>query len=61
MSKMSVVRCFECAGKKYIIGIGLLRKTCPICDGVGFVEHSEPKKSKRKQPDNNADYPLDAA
>jgi RecJ-like exonuclease len=58
----SVVRCFECAGKKYIIGLGLMRKTCPICNGVGYIEPEEPKsKKKAKEKINDCDYPKDAA
>jgi hypothetical protein len=39
-----------------------MRKTCPICNGVGYIEPEEPKsKKKAKEKINDCDYPKDAA
>ena len=58
-------RCSVCLGKKFIEGIGYMRKKCDNCEGVGFlfrvlvddpdetvkkVEEVVPPKKKRGRP-----------
>lgn len=31
-------RCSECSGKKKVMGLGLLIKDCPTCEGIGWVK-----------------------
>lgn len=33
-----ITRCPKCTGKKIIMGLGSMIKTCPECDGVGHVK-----------------------
>ena len=35
---MTTTRCETCAGKKTIIGLGMISKQCPDCKGVGHVK-----------------------
>ena len=35
---MALVRCTRCNGRKNVLGLGGMRKACPDCKGIGFVE-----------------------
>lgn len=38
-----ITRCDMCLGKKTIVGLGMLVKDCPRCDGIGHVKVIENK------------------
>lgn len=32
------MKCGRCKGSKSVIGLGCVKKTCHVCDGVGYVK-----------------------
>lgn len=33
-----ITRCTSCLGKKTIVGLGMIIKDCPNCDGIGHIK-----------------------
>jgi RecJ-like exonuclease len=33
--------CLTCASTGKIVGLGQMQKTCPLCEGFGFIEETE--------------------
>ena len=53
---MAVVRCKSCEGRKSMVGLGGMKKTCDVCKGIGHVKADVPGvdvvvKRKRRSPD----------
>lgn len=51
---MAYARCEMCAGRKEIIGLGAIKKKCPECKGVGYIDNDSlvaiSVKRKRRTP-----------
>ena len=48
---MEYVRCSGCRGQKEVNSMGGMKKTCPVCDGIGYTEIAvkiEKKKPNKK-------------
>lgn len=47
MSKIK--RCLTCGGTKYVMGMGLIKKECSECKGIGhFIVEEENKDADKK-------------
>ena len=46
---MTTTRCETCVGKKTILGLGGLVKSCPKCNGVGHVKIEDNVKHKDRR------------
>ena len=40
-------RCECCGGKKTIIGLGMIVKSCPVCLGIGYNHEDEIKTDEK--------------
>lgn len=38
---MKKIACADCAGTGQIMGMGMMNKDCPNCDGIGKIIHHE--------------------
>lgn len=54
------VVCHTCRGSKQILGLGNIKKDCPGCYGVGFVEENNVEESIT-YPESNVVIPPNAA
>lgn len=36
-----IKKCPSCLGKKEHIGLGMIKKTCKICSGIGYIKSDE--------------------
>lgn len=43
------MKCGRCKGSKSVIGLGCIKKTCHVCDGVGYVKQVEGLKENGKK------------
>jgi hypothetical protein len=55
---MKIARCLSCLGRKTIVALGNMQKTCPHCLGVGYLEQPDkvaqetmdkPKRTRKKK------------
>lgn len=45
-----LVKCGACNGQKRIMGMGMMKKDCKACKGVGWLEKEEEKEEKDATP-----------
>jgi len=43
-NEKKVMKCFVCGGKKKVLGNGCIRRECPECKGVGYVNQESMDK-----------------
>ena len=41
-----LVKCNACKGQKRIMGMGMMKKDCKACKGIGWLEKEEEKGDK---------------
>ena len=46
-------RCDGCKGKKDIVGLGMLKDKCKVCNGIGYVVQSESMSKNVKYKESN--------
>ena len=44
---MSVIRCESCLGRKTMMGMGGMKKDCPLCKGIGYIKTKEDKSQEK--------------
>lgn len=52
---MGIKRCECCAGRKYVTGMGGMKKDCEVCHAIGWVEDRDNAQNEnneiKKQPE----------
>ena len=52
---MEYVRCSGCRGQKEINSMGGMRKSCPVCNGIGYTEVAVKIEKKKPGPKPRGD------
>lgn len=52
-----ITRCTACLGKKTIVGLGMISKDCPACNGVGHIKVKKEEVQDEQQSERRRGRP----